>query len=111
MKITFEPIGDKMKTREIECFISKEEIISYDTGEKSELEVCSPTRQYYAPDRFIKAKLVLPAEPEVVEFEATGSESGLLGLGTYVTLFSNKEFLHYKLDGRRWKCRFEEIVE
>jgi hypothetical protein len=48
----------------------------------------------------IKAKLVIPVEPEVVEFDwlFVGAENMSLGMLK-------------KLAGRRWKCRFEEVTD
>lgn len=79
-----------MKTRELEMYISKCNDYKKDCW-SFRLEPFEGA---------IKAKLIIPVEPEIVEHE--WDFNGVLKLPMAVL---------DKLQGRRWKCRFEEIVE
>jgi hypothetical protein len=65
---------------------------------------------YKAPrEGYTKAKLVIPVEPAVVEIE----DVEFMNIGGSVTPVCAKHSGDNKfkpLLGRRWKCRFEEIV-
>lgn len=53
-------------------------------------------------DLSVKAKLILPADPEIVEAIYDNTDE---------SCYSMNELTRNKLKGRRWKCKFEEIVE
>lgn len=86
-----------MKTKEIDVWVFK------DTSQFVD-ELNSHGNVFVRKDastdpKFIKAKLIVPVEPEVVEHE--WDFNGVLKLPMSVL---------DRLQGRRWKCRFEEIL-
>ena len=61
------------------------------------------------PDKFVKAKLIAPVEPEVHEFEIDYTHR-LIDC-TY-PIDSTMSFANYKkLEGKRWKITATEVVE
>lgn len=80
-----------MKTREIEVWVTPK---PYSRNQHYVYWPDEPT-----PQNAIKAKLVVPAEPEVLEFEIDGTEEiGYLAPAKI-------------LAGRRWKIVATEIIE
>jgi hypothetical protein len=77
------------KTREIDVWINEQ---------KGFYVECIPYNDLEKP--FIKAKLIVPVEPEIVSFESE------VMAGAYLENLRDAT----KLIGRRWKCRFEEIL-
>ena len=89
MKITFEPIGDKMKTREFPVWVTKTNNYEIDMWQIS----------LHEQPNTIKAKLIIPVEPQTLNFDWDFSNA------------TEKDINWLPLLGRRWKCKFEEIVE
>lgn len=80
-----------MKTREIDVWISY----------RTKQGLCGAREFYFAETNSapIKAKLIIPVEPEVVEFVEDCS---------YGKIISDN---FKKLQGKRWKIRAEEVIE
>ena len=69
--------------------------------------------RFFLDGTYKKAKLIIPVEPEVVEFESVAKRLLKLeaGSGNSAVCVYPSEEINDKLAGRRWKCRFEEVVE
>ena len=78
-----------MKHKEIEVWVKDNQTFSDGTP------IISMKEQH----GYSKAKLIIPVEPEVIAMELD------LTKVDYITL------VDCRFIGRRWKCRFEEIVE
>lgn len=85
-----------MKTREIDVWFREDYFEIIDDP---------PTKN---PDKFVKAKLIVPVEPEVVEF-TTYVNDEMIGRQPIVVLGTTSETK--KLIGKRWRVRCEEVVE
>lgn len=87
-----------MKTREIEVWVVKKELQGLKLG-RCGVSIW-PQNASLGGDRnqYIKATLILPAEPEVLEFET--DDSGNRPPGVIDTMY-----------GRRWKVVATEIIE
>lgn len=101
-----------MKHKEIEISIFKKDIDPFIAKPASSLEVFHLNIDDSVPDNWIKAKLIIPVEPEVVEFESVAKRLLKLeaGSGNSAVCVYPSEEINDKLAGRRWKCKFEEIV-
>jgi hypothetical protein len=94
-----------MKTREISVLVTKKMIDDMEQGwSVGRCDTNEPA---------IKAKLIIPVEPEVVEFE------GVIHQDFRCAAYTGLKFMNsphdsnsamQNLQGRRWKCRFEEIL-
>lgn len=100
-----------MKTREIDVWIHENEKIPGDNFTGAHISY-SKNGEYN-----IKAKLLIPADPEVIEFES----AVVFGTSYYeahgeridnhnVGIFTNTEGT-FPLTGKRWKIRAEEILD
>jgi hypothetical protein len=85
-----------MKTREIDVWFREDNY---------HIMIASPVIH---ADLYRKAKLVIPVEPETREIEAEVYDVDKVNGKQFVTLISSGD--HKWLEGRRWKCRFEEVV-
>lgn len=90
-----------MKTREIDCWYSSDHKEIYGLFGKSEA----------MPGNCVKAKLILPAEPEVVEFESEARVIRMPDKPSFIIqLRADENNENERLSGRRWKCKFEEVL-
>jgi hypothetical protein len=87
-----------MKTREIDVWVTRANDYTKDDFYIAQSE---------QPDS-VKAKLVIPVEPEIREIEVELYDVDKSNGKQFVTLVFNGDYKW--LAGHRWKCRFEEIV-
>jgi hypothetical protein len=87
-----------MKTREIDVWWN------------SKNNYCIPQKENvtadFTNDGYVSAKLILPADPEVIEFEIDG---GVFNTPGIKEVLKDNPIIQ-KLAGRRWHCTFREIV-
>ncbi len=92
-----------MKTQEVSVWVSK----------ARNYEVDAFCVSHHEQPNSIKAKLIIPVGPEVVEFEGVIHQDFCCAAYTGLKFMNSPHGSNStmrNLQGRRWKCRFEEIV-
>jgi hypothetical protein len=97
-----------MKNKEIDVWIMDN--FSEQLKDEGDLLMKDQKQGYFTT----KAKLIIPVEPEVVEFESMLKMHPQIDESSparvLLAMYPDTTTIH-RMAGRRWKCKFEEVIE